>query len=39
LNADPHETKNLAADPKHEKLIAELRGRLQEYAKNEPAGN
>lgn len=36
LNADPHETKNLANDSQHEKLISELRARLQEYAKNEP---
>lgn len=36
LTADPDETTNLAAEPKHEKLIAQLRSRVQEYAKNEP---
>ena len=39
MTADPQETKNLAAEPQHEKLVAELRAGLQEYAKNEPAGN
>ncbi|WP_254510628.1 sulfatase [Anatilimnocola floriformis] len=39
LKADPQEAKNLVAEPQHEKLVAELRARLQEYAKNEPAGN
>jgi len=39
LTADPYETKNLATELQHAKLIADLRSRLQEYAKNEPAGN
>lgn len=39
LDADPQETTNLVAEPKHEKLVSELRSRLVEYAKNEPKGS
>jgi iduronate 2-sulfatase len=36
MEQDPHETKNLASDPAHQTLVAELRAKLKEYAKNEP---
>jgi iduronate 2-sulfatase len=37
LQDDPQETTNLIADKQHEKLVGDLRARLQEYAKNAPA--
>ncbi|HUE73695.1 MAG TPA: sulfatase [Pirellulaceae bacterium] len=33
LAADPDETKNLADDPQHAKLLAELKGKLKEFQK------
>ncbi len=36
LQSDPTETTNLVNEGKHAKLVAELRARLQEYAKTEP---
>jgi N-sulfoglucosamine sulfohydrolase len=33
LEKDPHELKNLAADPRQAKVLAELRGRLKEWQK------
>ncbi len=32
MQADPHETKNLASDPAHAETVAQLRQRLAEYA-------
>jgi arylsulfatase A-like enzyme len=31
LKADPHETRNLAADPSHRKTLDEMRGRLERW--------
>lgn len=36
MQSDPGETQNLAADPQHAELLAGLRQRLAEYAKNAP---
>jgi len=36
VEADPHEVKNLAGDPKHADVLAEMRGRLQEIMKDLP---
>jgi hypothetical protein len=33
LQADPHETKNLASDPVYAQTVAELKQRLDEYSK------
>lgn len=36
IEADPHEVKNLAGDPKYAEVLADLRGRLQERVKGMP---
>ena len=36
MQADAGEMKNLAADPQHASLVAQLRQRVQEYAANTP---
>jgi uncharacterized sulfatase len=36
VEADPHEVTNLANDPKHAEVLADLRGRLQEVVKELP---
>lgn len=36
LRLDPHETNNLAEDPKHAAALADLRGRLQNWVKGMP---
>lgn len=33
--ADPHELKNLASDPKHKELLARLRGRVREWMRSQ----
>ena len=33
LSSDPHELKDLSADPRHRSTVAELRGKLEAYLK------